>query len=278
MSQKSARKPKRVVGLTVLRTERVTPHMVRLVLGGPGIADFHDNDDSDHYVKLLFPPKGVSYPEPFDLAAIEADFPRHQQPVKRTYTVREFHPERGELVIDFVYHGDEGVAGPWAAVARPGDRLHLLGPGGAYSPSPEADWHLLIGDEAAIPAISSALARIPAGAPTRVVLQVANPDERQTFASDADVTCTWLYRSDAAGPDPRQDLVDFVTALEFPAGQGHLFVHGEAETVMKKLRPHLLHDRGIHRDWLSISGYWRQGNTEETFRAWKAEHKKALLG
>lgn len=277
MSRKPSRKSKSVISLTVLRTEWRTPHMVRVVLGGPGIAGFHDNDDSDHYVKLLFPPPGVTYPEPFDLDAIKAQRPCEEWPVRRTYTVRHFDAAAGELTIDFVYHGDEGIGGPWAASAKPGDTLRLMGPGGKYSPSREADWHLLIGDEAAIPAIGSTLERIPAGVPVRVMLQVANPDEKQYFNTAADVEFTWLFRNTCTS-DPRQEFFDAVTALEFPAGQGHLFVHGEAELVMKRLRPHLLHDRGIHRDWLSISGYWRCGNTEETFRQWKATQKASLAG
>ena len=36
-----------------------------------------------------------------------------------------------------------------ARAARPGDRLYVMGPNGAYAPNPEADWHLLVGDEAA---------------------------------------------------------------------------------------------------------------------------------
>ena len=38
----------------------------------------------------------------------------------RTYTVRRVDAENGRLQIDFVMHGDEGIAGPWAAAARPG--------------------------------------------------------------------------------------------------------------------------------------------------------------
>ncbi|WRL65744.1 siderophore-interacting protein [Blastococcus brunescens] len=52
----------------------------------------------------------------------------------RTYTVRAWDAETGELTIDFVHHGDEGLAGPWAAAAQPGDVIQLMGPGGAYAP------------------------------------------------------------------------------------------------------------------------------------------------
>lgn len=275
MTQEPARASRGVVELTVLRTEWRTPHMIRVVFGGDGIADFRDNNDADHYVKLLFPPKGVTYPEPFCLDSVQKDLPRSQWPIRRTYTVRSFSAGLGELVIDFVYHGDEGIAGPWAAAARPGDVLRLVGPGGKYSPSPDADWHLLVGDESAIPAIGSALERMPAGAVVKVIVQVDNPDEQQKFDTHAEVDITWLYRCEAENGDPRAQLAGAVFDWEFPAGQGHFFVHGEAEVVMKRIRPYLLRDRQVHRDWLSISGYWRQGNTEESFREWKAQQAAA---
>ena len=47
--------------------------------------------------------------------------PREQWPFTRTYTVRWVDPVAQELAIDFVIHGDEGLAGPWAASAQPGD-------------------------------------------------------------------------------------------------------------------------------------------------------------
>lgn len=271
MTQKPARTARGVVELSVLRTEWQTPHMIRVVLGGEGIAGFQDTNDADHYVKLLFAPKGVTYPEPFCLDTIQRDLPRSQWPIRRTYTVRSFDAAVGELVIDFVYHGDEGIADPWAAAAEPGDLLRLVGPGGKYSPSPDADWHLLVGDESAIPAIGSALERMPVGAKVTVILQVDSPDEQQKFDTRAETAFTWLYRCAATGPDPRTELSQAVRDFTFPPGQGQFFVHGEADVVMKKIRPHLLRDRQVHRDWLSISGYWRQGNTEESFRNWKAQ-------
>ena len=162
----------RVTHATVLRTERLTPHMIRVVLGGDGLADFGAGAYTDHYVKLLFPRPGVAYPVPMDMTAVRRDFPREQWPRQRSYTVRSWDAGARELTIDFVYHGDEGLAGPWAAAARPGDEVMFLGPGGAYAPSPDADWHLLVGDESALPAIAAAVERLPAGAPARVFVEV----------------------------------------------------------------------------------------------------------
>ncbi|GAA4904175.1 siderophore-interacting protein [Stackebrandtia albiflava] len=266
-----------MVELRVLRTEWRTPHMVRLVLGGVGVAAFQANDFTDQYVKLLFAPEGVTYPEPFDLEAIQADRPRTEWPVKRTYTVRQFQPHLGELTIDVVCHGDRGVAGPWAARAVPGDVVRLLGPGGAYAPRPEADWHVMIGDESALPAIAASLERVPMDVPVQVLLQVSDPDEEQKLESPGDVSVTWLFRDRAATADPRDEWMRAVRAMSFPDGNGQFFVHGEAETVMKRIRPYLLNECGVPRDRLSISGYWRHGDTDEAFRAWKSRENALAM-
>ena len=47
-----------------------------------------------------------------------------------------------------------------------------MGPSGAYTPDPAADWHLLAGDETALPAISSALEALPANAIGKVFIEV----------------------------------------------------------------------------------------------------------
>src|SRR4051795_4555941 len=156
----------------VVGTSRVTPHMIRVVLGGEGLAGFPAGAFTDHYVKLLFPPGGAAYSVPYDVEQVRAELPPEQWPVTRTYTVRAWDAGAGELTLDFVHHGDEGLAGPWAAAARPGDRIQLLGPGGGYAPNPTADWHLLAGDESALPAIGAALERLPAGARALVFAEV----------------------------------------------------------------------------------------------------------
>src|SRR4051794_32108548 len=160
-----ANRPVRAATIGVVtRVQELTPHMVRVVVGGEGLAGLRAGDYTDHYVKVLFPPAGVDYPEPFDVAAIRETMPREAWPVTRTYTIRRWLPGVPEMWIDFVVHGDEGLAGPWAARAKPGDAFRFMGPGGGYAPDPAAGWHLLAGDESALPAIAAALAGMPAGA------------------------------------------------------------------------------------------------------------------
>ncbi|MFE9170387.1 siderophore-interacting protein [Streptomyces kebangsaanensis] len=265
MAERPARKSRRMHTAQVVRTERMTPHMQRVVLGGDGLADFSADTCTDHYVKLLFPADGVTYPEPFDVQRIREEFPREQWPVTRTYTVRAWDPEHRELTLDFVIHGDEGLAGPWALLARPGETVRFLGPGGAYAPDASADWHLLAGDESALPAIARSLEALPEGVTAHAFVEVAGPEEEQKI--DSDVEVVWLHR----GERPvGQALVEAVRALDFPEGRVHAFVHGEAGFV-KELRRLLRVERALPREDLSISGYWRLGHNEDGWQAAKPE-------
>ena len=106
---------RRALSTTVTDVSWLTPSMVRVVVGGPDLEGFAVGSFTDHYVKCRFGDR------------------------MRSYTVRAWDPERRLLTLDFVVHGDRGIAGPWAAQAQPGDTLEIMGPGGAYAPAPEAE-------------------------------------------------------------------------------------------------------------------------------------------
>jgi NADPH-dependent ferric siderophore reductase len=250
----------------VRRTERITPHMIRVVFTAD---EFVDNGTTDHYVKLLFCKPGVEYPEPLDMGLVRETYPSEQWPTMRTYTVRSFDEDSHELTVDFVYHGDEGIAGPWAAAAQPGDVLWFNGPGGAYGPDEAADWHLLVGDESALPAIGAAVEQLPPGARATVLVEVEDEAEEQKFGGSGEVDVTWFHRASSSGA--RGDgLVAAVEGLELPAGDVQAFVHGEAGFVFR-IRKNLFEDRGLPRDRVSLSGYWRLGKNEDGWQAEKAE-------
>ncbi|MEU8568707.1 siderophore-interacting protein [Streptomyces pathocidini] len=267
MADRPARRKPQLHRARVVRKERLTPHMVRVVLGGEGLADFPAGEYTDHYVKLLFPAEGTTLPEPFDLEAVRRELPRDQWPRMRTYTVRAWDPERRELTLDFVVHGDTGLAGPWAVTVEPGAEVRFLGPGGAYAPDPAADWHLLVGDESALPAIAAALERVPDGATVRAFVEVAGPEERQRLTVPVGTEVVWLHRD---GAPVGAALLAAVRELEFPKGEVHAFVHGEAGFV-KELRRHLRLERGVAREHLSVSGYWRRGHDEDGWQASKRD-------
>jgi NADPH-dependent ferric siderophore reductase len=214
-------------------------------------------------VKLFFPPAGSTLEPPYDLARLREEVPFEALPAIRTYTVRHVDAARGALEIDFVVHGDTGVAGPWAAAAKPGDRLTMSSPGGGYSPGPAVDHHVLIGDESAFPAISAALEAMPA-LPVTVVLEARSEAHRIPLPELAGIDVVWVDEDHDA---PGARLVDAVAALRWPSGQVQVFAHGERE-AMKRLRP-VLAERGVARERLSLSAYWAFGRTEDVFQAEK---------
>ena len=252
--------------LTVTGAQMLTPTLRRIHFRSDDLSAFRDSVHTDRYLKLVFLRPGVRYPQPLDLKALRATFPPEDLPVVRTYTALFPDLEAGTVTIDFVVHGDAGVAGPWAAGAAPGDTLMVNGPGGAYAPDSTVDWHLLVGDETALPAITAALLALPPEAVVRVVVEVESADGELDLPLPAGGTVRWVHRS-AATPT----LAEAVRAVQWLPGRVHVFAHGEAEQTMHGLRPYLLRDRQVPRELLSISGYWRQGRTEETFREWKAE-------
>lgn len=252
--------------LTVTSAETTPSGLRRVWFRSDDLSAFADSHHTDRYVKLVLPRPGVAYPAPLeelDLRALRTTMAPEDLPVVRTYTALFPDVVAGTLAIDFVVHGDEGVAGPWAASAASGDTLVVNGPGGAWSPDPTADWHLLVGDESALPAVTAALAVLPPDAVVRVVVLVESPAHLPRLDPGERGELVVAHRSDGG------TLEAAVRSLDWPPGRVSAFVHGEAGEVMRRLRPHLLGERGVDRADLSISGYWRRGRTEEGFREWK---------
>jgi NADPH-dependent ferric siderophore reductase len=253
--------------LTVLSRERLSPHTVRITAGGPGFEALRMNEFTDKYAKLIFVNPGLGLTPPYDLAALRESLPPDQQPVTRTYTLRRADAERQQVTIDFVVHGDEGIAAPWAAHAEPGDVLTLSGAGGAYRPDPDCDWHLLAGDESALPAICSALEALPGDARGIAYLETSDPGEYLDAKPPADVEIVWLQRSEP-GSQPRV-LADTLLAGPWLSGRADVFAHGERES-MKAVRAALKTRLG-DGDQLSLSGYWASGRTEDAFQSEKRQ-------
>lgn len=257
-------RPPRVV--TVDSVERLTPGTIRIVFAGEALDGFEAGAYTDHYVKLQLPPVGAPYGPPFDPVGVRDGLPRELWPRTRTYTVRAWDPATRRLTIDFVVHGTEGIAGPWAERAQPGDALQLLGPGGAYAPDPAVDFHLFVGDESALPAIAASLERVPASATAYVVAQV--PTEEHCVELPGGHDARWLFGHDA------ETVLEAVRQLALPESL-QAFVHGEAALV-RAVRHHLLAERGVPRERLSASGYWKRNRTEEGWREDKPEWNRLV--
>ncbi|GAB2628118.1 siderophore-interacting protein [Nocardioides ginkgobilobae] len=215
---------------TVLGRERLADHLLRLRLGGEGLAAFTSTGLPDEWVALVVPGQFQS----------------------RYYTVRSW--DGSELVLDVVVH-DEGLVTEWAQRAEGvvGETVVVTDPKGSFAPPADAGWLMLVGDLTALPAI----ARICSSTdlPVRVWAEV--PERPAGYLPD-DVEVTWL----AQPGDGRSALADVVADLTWPEGPGYFWMAGES-AQMRAIRKHLMRDVRLPSEQYDVMGYWRGGQARQ---------------
>jgi len=241
--------------LTVKTVQRVTPHLIRITLTGDALEGFTSPGFDDH-AKLFFPDAATGQ---LTLPTAGPDgpvWPEGGRPAMRDYTPRRHDAQANTLEIDFALH-DAGPATQWAEQAKPGDIVGVGGPRGSFIVPTEFDWHLLIGDDTALPAIARRLAELPAGARAVVLAEVDSAADEIPFETQAELTLRWVHRQGAA-PGLSPVLVDTLKAMTLPAGDFHAWVGCES-AIAKALRAHLVGERAANAKWVRASGYWRRG-------------------
>jgi NADPH-dependent ferric siderophore reductase len=218
----------------VSESGQLTPHMHRIVLSAPELEGFTYRPGQD--VMLLVAADG-------------------NRPVRRRYTIRHLDQAERLLTLDIVLHGD-GPGERWVRSARPGDRIEGIGPRGKIFPSPEADWHLFMGDESAMPAILVMTESLPGDSEATLVLEVPGPQDEQEPLSAAGTRVSWLHRVSGQAGDPAL-LAAEAAEVELPPGSGHAYLFGEAKVVLQ-LRE-ILTRRGLAPEQMSPKAYWGRG-------------------
>lgn len=245
---RARRHPPELWRVPVLATERITPKMVRITVGDPGLATFPGGGGDQHVVLYFYDPS-VELPEPLTLATARTKLGQ-VRPAMRSYTVRRHDPVTHELDIDFVLHGT-GVAAGWASAAVPGDRLILVGPSPAYVPPVDVPRHVLIGDETALPAIGAMLAELPSTLDVTAVVEVASAAEEQDLPG-----VRWLHRD--GHPAGTADLL--LPAVRDITPSGDVAVWGAGErAVMQQVRACVLDEMNVPRRRVRTTTYWRHG-------------------
>lgn len=245
--------------LSVVETQRLTPHMQRIRFTGSDLHRYAGLDDI--HVRLMIP-QGNGEPQwPTVTANGVTHYPEPDVLAIRKYTVRQIDPEAGTVDIDFVLHEDAGPGSAFALAARAGDIIGLAGPGGRSAPL-DRDWYLFAGDETALPAIARLLGKLPPHAQGHGFIEVADADEQQDLVAPSGVEIHWLHR-DAGHEGKLSPLFKAVAAVTLPAAGTSLFAWAgcEHETAMA-IRSHLHKERGIAKKDGLIVSYWRRGSDE----------------
>ena len=228
--------------LEVRRVEKISAHMIRVTLGGD-LEGFTSLGFDDH-VKLFFPTGSPGEDGEPEFAS-------------RDYTPRSYDPQAKTLAIEFVIH-DAGPATRWAEQSEPGQVLRIGGPRGSFVIPTDFDWHLLVGDDTALPAIARRLEELPAGARAIALVEVDGPADQVRIESEADVTVRWLHRHGAEAGTPEL-LSGALGSLEWPRGDYYAWVACELLTA-KVLRAQLIADHRANPKWMRAAGYWRRGS------------------
>ena len=239
--------------LTVDRVTELSRAMRRVTLTG-GLAGFAALAATDH-AKVFFPPDDTS--PPAMPVVTDGHWTNRADPrlVYRDYTVRAFRPERGEVDLDMVVHS-HGPAGRWAARARPGQQLGLLGPRSSTMRPLDREWYLLAADETGLPATANWLERLPASAHVDVLVEVGGPEDEVELPVHDGASITWVHRG-ATPPGASTLLPDAVAATRLGTGPGYVWAAAEASQV-RAIRADV-RTRGIGGDSASPTGYWRLG-------------------
>jgi NADPH-dependent ferric siderophore reductase len=167
--------------------------------------------------------------------------------VKRRYTIRHSRPEAGELDLDVLLHG-EGAGSRWGAEAQPGDTVEFQGPRGKLELR-NAAWHVLCGDESALPAIAAITEALPDDERAVAVIEVQDATDELAVAGDV----RWVHRG--AHPAGTPDLlVPAAEQLQLPFAQAHGYLMGETRSMVA-LRG-LFEGRGMPHDAIFLKGYW----------------------
>ena len=240
--------------LEVIRSQLLTPHMLRLTLGGKELDGFPE-DSNSAYIKL----KMTSPPPDSD-----------ERPMIRTYTVRDFNVDKLELDVDFVMHADQGPASDWAHAAQPGDEMIILGPGPKKLVDCSADWFFLAGDMSALPAISANIEGMPADARGHVLLEIFAEDDKQELDFPPNIEIQWIVNPHPDSENTR--LLDAVRSVPFLEGRPSIWIAGEFSAVLA-IRSYFKKERGVDRKDIYVSSYWQMGKSEDQHRVSKSNAK-----
>lgn len=251
--------PSGLVRATVVRREQVTPHMVRVTLAGGDLARY-EFKGFDQWFRLAIPvhdgDRLDNLPTRFGIGGYlrYLTLPKGTRPVIRNYTARAYRTDPAELDIDFVVHGTDGIAAPWAHAVEPGADVAFIDQGCGWNPVP-ADSILIVADESGLPAAAGILRDLPRQTRGTAIIELFDARDRQELTPPPAVEIRWLERR--ADQLPGASALPALRALEL-TGSVYAFTVGES-ALATGARRHLVTERGIPKSNVTFCGYWKHG-------------------
>ncbi|MFJ9175118.1 siderophore-interacting protein [Streptomyces sp. NPDC102360] len=256
--------------LHVLRSEHLSPHFVRVTLGGGDIARFRPMG-YDQWFRLFLPAGPDADASlgrvPDRLTTVSylklLGGSKESRPVLRNYTVRAHRaegPQGPEIDVDFVLHGhdDEATAGPaaaWARACGPGDAVVLVDEGTGFNLPEGIRQVALAADESGLPALAGVLASLPADTTGWAVAEVPAPEDRQKLTAPPGAEVVWVDRDDTATSVPGATALARARELPLPGGPLYGWAVGESG-LATGLRRHWV-AQGVPKDRIMFCGYWK---------------------
>lgn len=254
--------------LDVLRRTLVTPHMVRVTLGGRDAAKFVPLG-FDQWFRLFIPVSENSLRKvPEKLNTLNylrfLTVSKTDRPVLRNYTVRAYRADGAdgpEIDVDFVVHGsvDDGTSGPaatWAQTCAVGDTVAIIDEGLLFAPPEDTDHLLVVVDESGLPAAAGILASLAPDAVGTVLIEVPSADDRQDVGAPEGIDVRYVVRDDPHGVPGRAVLAE-AQAHELGGDTPYVFVAGE-QALATGVRRHFV-GAGVPKERVGFTGYWRVG-------------------
>lgn len=268
-----------LIHLTVLRSEQLSAHWIRVTLGGGEIEKFRPMG-FDQWFRLFLPIGGDAG---LDRVPAKANkmfgylkflrIPDGERPVMRNYSVRAYRAATAdagaEIDVDFVLHGSaaDGTAGPasrWAETCRPGEHVLIIDEGLTFNPQRGTDRVLLVGDETALPAIASICASLPADAVGTAIVEVPATEDALSFPRPAGIELVWIVRPHDVAPGSL--ALETLARTSLPDGTFHAYAAGE-QALASGVRKHLVGERGVDKNAVSFCGYWKIGAASPASKA-----------
>lgn len=250
------------IEVEVVSTERISPHLLRVVLAGEHLSTYRPLGVPDEAVALWFPRPGQDRPAPMTLEdGVWGHHDPQTAPPGRNYTVRAFTPgDQARMTVDFVVHPG-GVAGEWAMQARPGQQLLITRPRSWFSPPPEAAWVLAAADLTGLPALARIIEQSRAdGPPVHALVEIADHEDLRALPSGGGHTRTVevsVGTGNGIAPGALTDLIARKLPALLELGPGYVWYSGEAGQS-RSIRKLLRREHGLPLEQVTSVGYWRQ--------------------